>query len=87
MGFRKIQENLEKRIEAEGDKSITVGPLDFFNLPLPLAKVDVVRKGKIPSFNINNIIEINGLGSYSLIFVRSIKPKYGGRFVLFRTCF
>ena len=50
-----MQEKLEKRIETEGDKSITVGPLDFFNLPLPLAKVVVVRKGKIPRFNINNI--------------------------------
>ena len=30
LGFRNMQEKLEKRIEAEGDKSITVRPLDFF---------------------------------------------------------
>ena len=40
-------------------QSITARPLDFFNFPLPLAKVVVVRKGKIPRFNINDIIDIN----------------------------
>ena len=53
-----MQEKLEKRIEAV-DKSITVRPLDFFNFPLPLDKLVVVRKGKIPRFNINDIIDIN----------------------------
>ena len=53
-------------------QSITVCPLDFFNLPLPLAKVVVVRKGKLPRLNINDIIDINqglksGLGKGSLI--------------------